>query len=118
MEMVWLYAVNCFAVRERAPVIHCIGGWVSPGACLKAVEKHVLPLPGIETHFPVRRARSSSLCRLRCRNCIRTDHKEMGVSGFGLFSVGSVWVQRLASVKLILNRLSYSEIIRKCVGEC
>jgi hypothetical protein len=42
---------SCFTPRERAPGIHCIGGWVCPRAVLVksgGEEKNSQPLLGIE----------------------------------------------------------------------
>jgi hypothetical protein len=46
------------------PGTHYIGGWVAPRAGIDVMEKHLLPLPGIETRPPTR---SPSLYRLSYR---------------------------------------------------
>jgi hypothetical protein len=43
-----VYAPDLFTSGHRAPGTHWIGGWMDPRAGLDAVEKGLLPLPGIE----------------------------------------------------------------------
>jgi hypothetical protein len=50
-----------FTPEERAPVTHCIEGWVDPGDGLDNVEKRkFLPLPGLELRPLGRPVRSQS----------------------------------------------------------
>jgi hypothetical protein len=45
----WSVSHPCrFTPRERAPGIHCIGRWVSPGASVGSEEKNSQPVPGLE----------------------------------------------------------------------
>jgi hypothetical protein len=39
-----------FTPRERAPVTHCIGGWVSPRTVLDAAVKRKIPSPRQESN--------------------------------------------------------------------
>jgi hypothetical protein len=51
---------------EKAPGIHCIGGWMGPRIGLNDVERRkILPLLGLELRLLCRPARNQSLYRLR-----------------------------------------------------
>jgi hypothetical protein len=90
---------------------------VGPRACPGGVEKNCLPPPGIELNFSVLPARNPSLIPADVPAELGRLTKKWNIR-VGLDAVGSVWVLRLAPVKLLLSILSYSEIMRKCAGEC